>query len=347
MNLRRFACFTACLALAACATVPTATTDPAPAAPGVTAAPDAKRLDAIATAATTLDKDRLAILGMLGDFEVSFAFQETVILASDYQRKTSKTTDALETVVLVEDSPTRIVLQHLLVSRDGDHVIKHWRQDWHFEARERLEFSEDQVWRLRPLDASMTRGAWTQCVYEVSDAPRYCGTGKWTHRYGVATWTSDRTWRPLPRREYTTRKDYNALNAENRHTLTPGGWTHEQDNTKTVRIGEKTARTLVREFGFNDYRRITGFDFSPANAYWGATKGYWASVRAGWDSQVLQGRGLRLKYPVEGTQMIDAAFDQAERVEKGEAVTAAEIAALFEQWVAPPDAAVAAGGATP
>ncbi|WP_206209007.1 DUF6607 family protein, partial [Vogesella mureinivorans] len=113
---------------------------------------------------------------------------------------------------VIEDEPGRIVLQHLLMSPDGKRVTKHWRQDWHWQASERLEFSADQIWLLRPIDPALTRGAWTQCVHEVSDAPRYCGTGRWNHRYGVATWTSDRTWRPLPRREYTTRDDYNALN---------------------------------------------------------------------------------------------------------------------------------------
>ena len=85
-------------------------------------------------------------------------------------------------------------------------------------------------------------------MYEVNDAPRYCGTGRWNHRYGVATWTSDRTWRPLPRREYTKRDDYNALNVENRHTIVAGGWTHEQDNTKVVRRADgSTGRTVRRE----------------------------------------------------------------------------------------------------
>ena len=41
-------------------------------------------------------------------------------------------------------------------------------------------------------------------------------------------------------------------------TITANGWTHEQDNTKTVRDGRETRETLVREFGFNDYRNITG-----------------------------------------------------------------------------------------
>ena len=184
--------------------------------------------------------DREAILGMLGEYDVDFAFDETVLLAPGYERAPAQRSGGSEVVILVEDSrgadgtPSRIVLQHILVDPKSAHVTKHWRQDWTYEASQRFEFSADQTWRVRPLGAEKTRGAWTQCVYEVSDAPRYCGTGRWNHRYGVATWTSDRSWRPLPRREYTKREDYNAMNVENRHTIVPGGWTHEQDNTKAV-----------------------------------------------------------------------------------------------------------------
>ena len=95
-----------------------------------------------------------------------------------------------ETVIVVEDTPTRIVLQHILVDAKSGHVTKHWRQDWFYEAPTRFEFTADQTWHVRSLPADATRGAWTQCVYEVSDAPRYCGTGRWDYANGVATWTS-------------------------------------------------------------------------------------------------------------------------------------------------------------
>jgi len=111
----------------------------------------------------------------------------------------------------------------------------------------------------------------------------------------VSTWTSERTWRPLPRREYSKRKDYQLLNVENRHTITPQGWTHEQDNTKVIRKnGEDTI--LVREFGFNDYRRITGFNFSPGLDYWEATSPFWALVRKRWDRELNKESETRLLF---------------------------------------------------
>ena len=232
-----------------------------------------ERFNRIADAEQKHDKDIAAILAMQGDFKVGFDFRETVILAENYSRYPVKQTGALETVVLVEQTPNHVVLQHSLVVGDG-HVIKHWRQDWHYQATERFEFTSDQKWTVEAIPEDRHEGYWTQCVYEVSDAPRYCGTGRWNHNYGVSTWTSDRTWRPLPRREYTVRDDYNALNVENRHTVTPQGWTHEQDNTKTLRIEGQAQKTLVREFGFNDYRNIKGADFTPAFSYWEKTKGH-------------------------------------------------------------------------
>lgn len=285
---------------------------------------------------STLERDRSAILAMQGEYLVQFDFRETVELSVDYARTPPKHSGGNELVIVIEDTPTKIVLQHLLVSDNGGHVTKHWRQDWTFEAPHRFEFSADQTWTVRPIAADATRGAWTQCVYEVSDAPRYCGTGRWNHRYGVSTWTSDRSWRPLPRREYTVRSDYNAINAENRHTIVPGGWTHEQDNTKTVRgkVDGATARTLVRESGFNDYRRTSDFDFGPAYGYWEKTRGYWAGVRARWDA-ALAGGGLRLQTEVDGMAMIVPLFEQAAMIEAGSVVPDAEIDAVFAQWVKP------------
>ncbi len=270
--------------------------------------------EAISQAETAADKDRRAILAMGGDYRVSFDFQETVPLMAGYTDFTEKTSGGYETVVVVSESPTHIVLQHLLVAPSG-HVIKHWRQDWTYEASERFEFSSDQTWSIRKLAPEKTAGAWTQCVFEVSDAPRYCGTGRWNHKYGVSTWTSDRTWRPLPRREYTVRSDYNAMNAENRHTITPQGWTHEQDNTKTIRDGEETTGTIVREFGFNHYRNIEGYDFTPADEYWSKTAAFWSLVRDEWQARLSATGTLKLTTDVSGMPIIAAMFGHAEQAD--------------------------------
>jgi len=286
-----------------------------------------------ASAAAPPDADRAAILAMQGEYAVRFNFKETVPLAAGYALRESQDSGAREVVVLVEDSPGRIVLQHLLVG-EGGHVTKHWRQDWTFEAPSRFDYVSTQTWRTRALSDAETRGRWTQCVFEVSDAPRYCGTGAWNHRYGNATWTSDRSWRPLPRREHTVRDDYHALNVENRHTITPYGWTHEQDNTKVVRDGERTVGMLVREFGFNDYRRTDDTDFGPAYRYWNATAPMWGTVRVHWQA-ALDGGGLVIDTKPDGMPIIVALFRLAAKAVDGESVDEAAIARVFERHVEP------------
>ena len=293
------------------------------------------------TAFADASRDRDSILAMQGEYIVDFAFDETVLLQPGYERHPAMRSGGNETVIVVEDTPSKVVLQHILVDEKSGHVTKHWRQDWTFEARTRFEFSDDQTWQVRAIPAEQTRGAWTQCVYEVSDAPRYCGTGKWAYDNGVATWTSDVSWRPLPRREYTKRSDYNAISAVNRHTLTPGGWTHEQFNTKVLRKPDGTQVELAREFGFNDYQKTTEVDFKPAYTYWTATKDYWAKVRARWERYLGQPPGVRLKTKIDGMAMIIPLFEQAGSLEDGKNVRDAQIDAVFDKWVerAPVEAA--------
>jgi len=296
----------------------------------------AARADAQYT--TPSDADRQAILAMQGNYAVQFSFQETVRIASAYATRPSYRSHANETVLVLTDNPTHIELQHLLVH--GGRVTKHWRQEWRFEARRRWEFAADRVWRWRDVPSHQVAGSWTQCVYEVSDAPRYCGTGRWVHNNGVSTWTSDLSWRPLPRREYSQRSDYNALMAVNRHTIVPGGWTHEQDNTKVLRDanGNVTA-ALVREMGFNDYQHTEksdeAVDFAPAYDYWRHTADYWARVRAQWATRLSDPIGVRLLSGIDGMALITPLFKQAQTRLHGGTVTDAEIIAVFDNWVQP------------
>lgn len=286
----------------------------------------------ISTMETSVAKDRAAILAMRGEYQVDFHFQETVPLKAGYELHEEKNTGGYETVLVVDEEPNRIVLQHILVTENGI-VVKHWRQDWYYEAIKRFEFVADQTWEIRAIDKDRVTGMWTQCVFEVSDAPRYCGTGQWNHKYGVSTWTGDRTWRPLPRREYTKRSDYNAINAENRHTITPNGWTHEQDNTKTVRSGKTTSEVLVREFGFNDYKSIEGYNFSPAKNYWIRTSKYWAKVRAAWNRRLGTYEVLNINTDVDGMPIIEGIFEQAEGISGAlNAKQVESIEALLSKW---------------
>lgn len=280
-------------------------------------------------------RDRQSILAMQGEYIVDFAFDETVLLQPGYERAAAMRSGGNETVIVVEDTPIRIVLQHILVDGKSGHMTKHWRQDWVYEAPSRFEFSADQTWQVRPIPADKNKGAWTQCVFEVSDAPRYCGTGRWDYANGIATWTSDLSWRPLPRREYTKRSDYNAVSAINRHTLTPSGWTHEQFNTKVLRKPDGTQVELAREFGFNDYQKTTEVDFKPAYKYWEATRDFWGKVRMRWDAFLVKPPGVHLKTKIDGMAMIIPLFTQAGELEEGKQVADQDIDKVFAEWVEP------------
>ena len=226
-------------------------------------------------------QDRAAILGMAGQFKVSFHFQETQSLQKDYVAKTeSYNEDAHELVIVTEDTPSRISLQHLLVA--GNMVIKHWSQIWTFEDTRLCEFQGNNSWKMRDLTPAEATGTWSQQVTQVDDSPRYESFGKWVHRGQISEWTSADTARPLPRREHTKRKDYEIVGGTNRHTLTPHGWAHEQDNTKLqLRDGQRVP--LARETGLNTYTRVTDFDFQPALTFWAGEASFWKQVVSAWE----------------------------------------------------------------
>ncbi|HAE94024.1 MAG TPA: hypothetical protein DCG65_05660, partial [Hyphomonas atlantica] len=84
-----------------------------------------------------------------------------------------------------------------------------------------------------------------------------------------------------PRRDMTTRDDYHAINAMNRHVITPWGWVHEQDNSKIILSGD-APQILAREMGLNTYRRDDDFETEIATDYWSGTAEFWAGVRDHW-----------------------------------------------------------------
>ncbi|HNR91575.1 MAG TPA: hypothetical protein PKO41_04020 [Dokdonella sp.] len=271
--------------------------------------------------------DRRSILAMAGEFRVRFIFDETAALAPGYTPHPAQRSGATELVEVVEDTGRKIVLQHILVMKMGEdvHVIKHWRQDWHYEPADLLRYRGRSRFEHEAVDANAARGAWAQVVYEVDDAPRYSGIGHWTHSDGVDAWMSDLSLRPLPRREHSKRRDYQAIEAYNRHTLTPGGWVHEQDNTKLVIDVDGKRHAIARERGINSYTRITDFDFNPGREYWEKTKAYWASVRDAWARGAAAKASFELEPDPDDEPRINELFGQAERARKGETVPVAEI----------------------
>jgi hypothetical protein len=241
-----------------------------------------------ATAATTCnpDRDRQAIRAMAGGYQVKFEFTETVPLVEGYALKPPYRVGANELVILAENSPDRIVLQHILAIGAGDkrQAMKHWRQDWTFQPTEVLEYRGGELWEKRRLADDERRCAWAQQVYGIEDAPRYGGWGRWLHQGGSSSWTSGDVWRPLPRRE-SKREDYDILVGSNRHIITPAGWVHEQDNGKLARGRNQM---VVRERGLIPYNRASAQDFSAVAGYWRETGSFWREVRLGWQEVIAR-----------------------------------------------------------
>jgi len=286
--------------------------------------------------ATRFELDRKAILAMAGEYEVKFNFDETVALREGYPLKHDKS-DGFETVLVAEDTGRRIVLQHILVSKDGEHVVKHWRQDWTYEDRDLREFAGGRVWKARRLSTNEVRGTWTQAVYEINDGPRYESFGRWVHDGEYSSWQSAPTWRPLPRREYSTRKDYDVLLAVNRQAITPWGWVHEQDNTKWDRADATGHPYVARELGVNEYRRITTFDFGPARAYFERTRSYWAAVRAEWQRVLSGSRPVEVAGGAEVAEALNRVYEMANELTPEEG-RVREAQQLIRAAVTPPHA---------
>ncbi len=273
------------------------------------------------------EKDRKAILGMSGGFEVNFFFHETLSFRDSYETiGIPYKEEAFETVKVAEDSGTRIVLQHVLqVDRV---VVKHWSQEWTYEDREVLEFQGHNSWVKRSLPAADAKASWTQRVTGTADEPRYESTGKWVHHPESSEWTSGTTSRPLPRREYSTRSDYDLLSVTNRQTVTASGWYHEQDNTKWVkRDGNRFP--LCREAGLNRYIRVSDGEFTKADGYWEKTAGFWKQVRAAWDEVAATQPEIVLRKKVDGSGLHESLSGLAKRVTGGETVPDSEIRALI------------------
>lgn len=259
---------------------------------------------------TKFDQDRQAILGMAGEFDVTFDFEETMAVRRGYELKKPYFETASEMVVVVEDTGDYIGLQHLLVVTHGDktHVVKHWRQDWQYQRAKGYDFVGNNVWE--PITFDETEGAWMQSVYQVDDSPRYWGTGAWEHRDGVSTW-SGATSRPLPRREFSKRKDYQVLGAVNTHVVTDAGWMHYQRNYKLDKEN-KDEPVIALESGVNTYAKTTETDFSAAKEYWENTSPYWEVVRAAWADVYGKNQRLELKSRWKGDKMFSHLFGLAD-----------------------------------
>ena len=266
------------------------------------------------------ERDRRAILAMQGPYRVTFDFLEVVRFDPALKPDAPYQSWATEYVFVAEERPDFIALQHILAMRtllaDGKvsepMVVRHWRQEWRYEAARLLAYEAGNTWAIRPVNDA--KGAWVQTVLQVDDSPRYAARGRWEHSETNSTWISDETWRPLPWREFSVRKDYDVLVGTNRHTVTPLGWVQEENNLK---VASRDGRSLAREYGVARYERIRDYDFEPARKYFAATEPFWAEVRTAW-RELQEGRGrFTLRAQPDQASLFIPFFEYAGKLEAG------------------------------
>jgi|GEM_PF-99443 len=289
------------------------------------------------------ERDRRAILAMSGPFRTSFDFIETAGFVAPYTPAPPYQSWGTEYVYVIADEGDFISLQHILVMRiklpDGTIsepiVVKHWRQDWHYERREQHQFVGFSTWQRATFTRKQVRGTWTQRVFQVDDSPRYQALGTWTHTENHSSWESAETWRPLPRREFSVRSDYQALVGRNRHTITPTGWVQEEDNLKVVlqtsqqlpNAPDAAINTvLAKEVGLARYERISNFDWSAGDAYWHRTGPFWANVREVWEERFAQLPEITLKSRVADKPLFATLFELAEQTSQHGEISSQESA---------------------
>ncbi len=256
-----------------------------------------------AVASAAPDNDRKAILAMAGKYKVHFHFQETLALQPGYTLGKPMDEDAHEWVVVAKDTPRQIELQHLLVT-GGEHVVHHWRQIWIYEDTRVNEFKGRNEWKTRELTADQAKGTWTQLVTQVDNSPRYESWGRWTYEGGTARWVSAETWRPLPRREHTKRKDYDVVGCINTHIIAANGWGHEQTNTKLI-LAPDGVKALVRENGLNTYIKDEAYDFAPAEKFWAGYKEFSNLVADCWQEVMARESAYKIEDDIEVSSLRD------------------------------------------
>ncbi|MGQ0834006.1 MAG: DUF6607 family protein, partial [Gammaproteobacteria bacterium] len=178
------------------------------------------------------------------------------------------------------------------------------------------------------LAADVSKAAWSQTVYQVDESPRYSSVGRWEHDGTFSAWLSGETWRPLPRREWSVRDDYQVLIGTNRHTVTATGWLQEENNLKAVLADTREMPSvqsyLGREYGVARYERIRDANFAAADRYYERTRPFWNDVRASWAALFARQERVTLKGPVDKLGLFHPLFDHAAAIERADEESAGE-----------------------
>ena len=281
------------------------------------------------------ERDRRAILAMSGGYKVNFDFLEVVGFSEDFKRDKPYQSWGTEYVYVLADEPDFISLQHVMVMVFVDSegkasdpmVMKHWRQDWRYQAKQILTYHHNNEWQLKKIPGNQRKGSWAQTVYQVDDSPRYASYGTWSHNNSFSSWISQTTRRPLPRREHSIRSDYDVLEGYNRHTITRTGWVQEEENWKLAldSNGNPAQEPYIsKELGIARYRTIVDFDFTPGDKYMATAGKFWTDVRSTFDHIIAQNKGFILTRPKDAPPLFVPLFEYAANVAQAEQYNSTE-----------------------
>ena len=227
---------------------------------------------------------------MEGCYEVTFDFAEFGVDTTDKYEK------ATEWIKVIDKKDGFVSLQHLLVSKFG--IIKHWRQDWEYEADFTYDYANTNQWIPRK---NKKNREWTQRVFQVDDSPRYECSAKWTHIEKTRRSNGRHFWKceglaALPRREKTSNRraitgteqkhphQYNLMLRRNVVENLEFGWVHRQLNDKVYKSPKQTQTVVGTEIGYNTYKKIDDKKCEPAVKWWEKHSDFWSKVRDEWNN---------------------------------------------------------------
>jgi len=258
-----------------------------------------------------LNKDKESIKAMTGCYEIVFQSSETFAYDRDYEHYPRYRSGALEWIFVDEEDDKKINLQHLLVIHGTNHIVKHWRQQWEYEAKNVLDFGGFSNWTNKKVaDAN---GSWVQRVYQVDDSPRYECSAPWIHTSKKSYWECDAN-APLPRREFSVRDDYNILMRGNRHELTPYGHVHDQNNIKISKSAEGVETKLAMEKSYNTYKKVDNARCMPAIKWWKKHNGFWHDAQDVWEEVLYSRNEIKLDFNKYGSKLWMKLFELDEKL---------------------------------
>ena len=143
----------------------------------------------------------------------------------------------------------------------------------------------------------------------VDDSPRYSCTANWARLgSGQKAWECG-TPSPLPRREFSTRSDYEILFRRNRHYNNVQGWIHEQDNTKQQILADGSISPLVMEKGLNIYKKVADKRCQVAQNWWTPERAtVWSAVRQSWENIMADKSYIKIAPMLNGMVLWQSLF---------------------------------------